>query len=102
MVTNYEGYVAWGEYPFAFAACLEQEECYRLMLSKGANHDLQDINGCTVAPEHVEDLRKILVAYVGEVRAHEPGCLLVRLHQEQGAENHFVVYAEFADQETRP
>ena len=49
LVTNYEGYVAWGEYPFAFAACLEQEECYRLMLSKGANHDLQDINGCTVA-----------------------------------------------------
>ena len=48
-MTNYEGYVAWGEYPFAFAACLEQEECYRLMLSKGANHDLQDINGCTVA-----------------------------------------------------
>ena len=27
--TNYEGYVAWGEYPFAFAACLSQEECYR-------------------------------------------------------------------------
>ena len=49
LVTNYAGYVAWGEYPFAFAACLEQEECYRLMLSKGANHDLQDINGCTVA-----------------------------------------------------
>jgi hypothetical protein len=21
--------VAWGEYPFAFAACLSQEECYR-------------------------------------------------------------------------
>ena len=40
--------MAWCEYPFAFAACLEQEECYRLMLSKGANHDLQDINGCTV------------------------------------------------------
>ena len=48
-MTSYEGYVAWCEYPFAFAACLEQEECYRLMLSKGANHDLQDINGCTVA-----------------------------------------------------
>ena len=28
-LTNYKGYVAWGEYPFAFAACLEQEECYR-------------------------------------------------------------------------
>ncbi|XP_023334395.1 transient receptor potential cation channel subfamily V member 6 [Eurytemora carolleeae] len=47
--TNYAGYVAWGEYPFAFAACLEQEECYRLMLSKGANHDLKDTNGNTVA-----------------------------------------------------
>jgi transient receptor potential cation channel subfamily V protein 5 len=46
--TNYLGYVAWGEYPFAFAACLEQEECYRLMLSKGANHDLTDTNGCSV------------------------------------------------------
>lgn len=56
------------------------------------------INGCTVAPEHVDDLRQILVAYVADVRAHEPGCSLVRLHQEQGAENHFVVYAEFADQ----
>ena len=28
-MTSYEGYVAWCEYPFAFAACLEQEECYR-------------------------------------------------------------------------
>ena len=26
-----------------------QEECYRLILAKGGNHDLQDINGCTVA-----------------------------------------------------
>ena len=27
---------------------LLQEECYRLILAKGGNHDLQDINGCTV------------------------------------------------------
>ena len=26
-----------------------QEECYRLILAKGGNHDLQDINGCTVS-----------------------------------------------------
>ena len=26
-----------------------QEECYRLILAKGGNHDLQDVNGCTVA-----------------------------------------------------
>ena len=64
MITNYAGYVAWGEYPFAFAACLEQEECYRLMLSKGANHDLQDINGCTVAHVLVVfDLMRFLIFY---------------------------------------
>ena len=31
-----------------FAAVLDQEECYRLILNKGANHDLQDTNGNTV------------------------------------------------------
>ncbi len=41
-------YVYWGEYPLAFAACLGQEECYRLMLAKGANPNLQDTNGNTV------------------------------------------------------
>ncbi|XP_050701806.1 transient receptor potential cation channel subfamily V member 5-like [Eriocheir sinensis] len=46
--TNYEGYVYWGEYPLSFAACLGQEECYRLILAKGANPDLQDTNGNTV------------------------------------------------------
>ena len=63
--TDYYGYVAWGEYPHCFAAVLNQagnhsklkrlicsfflqEECYRLILAKGGNHDLQDINGCTV------------------------------------------------------
>ncbi|KDR23153.1 Transient receptor potential cation channel subfamily V member 5, partial [Zootermopsis nevadensis] len=46
--TNYEGYVYWGEYPLAFAACLGQEECYRLMLARGANPNNQDTNGNTV------------------------------------------------------
>ncbi|XP_069188418.1 transient receptor potential cation channel subfamily V member 5 [Procambarus clarkii] len=46
--TNYEGYVYWGEYPLSFAACLGQEECYRLILAKGANPDMQDTNGNTV------------------------------------------------------
>jgi hypothetical protein len=41
-------YVYWGEYPLAFAACLGQEECYRLMLARGANPDNQDTNGNTV------------------------------------------------------
>lgn len=47
-ITNYEGYVYWGEYPLTFAACLGQEECYRLMLSRGADPDAQDTNGNTV------------------------------------------------------
>ncbi|XP_022906014.2 transient receptor potential cation channel subfamily V member 5 [Onthophagus taurus] len=46
--TNYDGYVYWGEYPLSFAACLGQEECFRLMLSRGADPDAQDTNGNTV------------------------------------------------------
>ncbi|XP_032689459.1 transient receptor potential cation channel subfamily V member 5 isoform X2 [Odontomachus brunneus] len=46
--TNYSGYVYWGEYPLSFAACLGQEECYRLMLARGADPDKQDTNGNTV------------------------------------------------------
>ncbi|XP_043266847.1 transient receptor potential cation channel subfamily V member 5 [Venturia canescens] len=46
--TNYNGYVYWGEYPLNFAACLGQEECYRLMLARGADPDKQDTNGNTV------------------------------------------------------
>ncbi|TGZ53145.1 Uncharacterized protein DBV15_01554 [Temnothorax longispinosus] len=46
--TNYSGYVYWGEYPLSFAACLGQEECYRLILARGADPDKQDTNGNTV------------------------------------------------------
>jgi ankyrin repeat protein len=44
----FHSYVYWGEYPLSFAACLGQEECYRLMLARGANPDNQDTNGNTV------------------------------------------------------
>lgn len=46
--TNYDGYVYWGEYPLSFAACLGQEDCYRLVLSRGADPNAQDTNGNTV------------------------------------------------------
>ncbi|XP_030754916.1 transient receptor potential cation channel subfamily V member 3 isoform X2 [Sitophilus oryzae] len=46
--TNYDGYVYWGEYPLSFAACLGQEECFRLILAKGADPNAQDTNGNTV------------------------------------------------------
>lgn len=38
----------WGEYPLSFAACLRQEECFRLLIVKGANPNMQDTNGNTV------------------------------------------------------
>lgn len=41
-------YVYWGEYPLSFSACLGQEECYRLLLARGADPDKQDTNGNTV------------------------------------------------------
>ncbi|XP_058980182.1 transient receptor potential cation channel subfamily V member 5-like [Musca domestica] len=47
-MTNYDGYVYWGEYPLSFAACLSQEECFRLVLARGADPDSQDTNGNTV------------------------------------------------------
>ena len=39
--TNFYGYVAWGEYPHSFAAVLDQEEIFRLIITKGGNCDLQ-------------------------------------------------------------
>jgi ankyrin repeat protein len=41
-------YVYWGEYPASFAACLGQEDCYRLILAKGHDPNAQDSNGNTV------------------------------------------------------
>lgn len=46
-ITNYNGYVYWGEYPLSFASCLGQEECYRLVLARGAEPDAKDTNGNT-------------------------------------------------------
>lgn len=46
----------WGEYPLSFAACLCQEECYRLVLAKQADPDNQDINGNTVLHMLVSNL----------------------------------------------
>ncbi|KAK5646070.1 hypothetical protein RI129_004534 [Pyrocoelia pectoralis] len=45
--TNYKGYVYWGEYALSISACLGQEECYRLILAKGADPNVQDTNGNT-------------------------------------------------------
>lgn len=42
------GFVHWGEFPLSFAACLQQEECMRLLVASGANPNAQDTNGNTV------------------------------------------------------
>ncbi|CAJ0938885.1 unnamed protein product, partial [Mesorhabditis belari] len=46
--TNYTGRMYFGEYPLHFAACMNQPECYRLLLVKKANPNAQDTNGNTV------------------------------------------------------
>lgn len=56
-------YVYWGEYPLSFAACLGQEESYRLMLARGADPNNQDTNGNTVL--------HMLVIYEKIVSIHE-------------------------------
>lgn len=45
--TNFEGLAYFGEYPLNFAACLNQEECVRLLFATGADPNKQDLNGNT-------------------------------------------------------
>ena len=37
-----------GEYPLSFAACINQVDCYRLLIKKKADPNLADTNGNTV------------------------------------------------------
>uniref|UniRef100_A0A1I8BZ20 ANK_REP_REGION domain-containing protein n=1 Tax=Meloidogyne hapla TaxID=6305 RepID=A0A1I8BZ20_MELHA len=46
---DYQGYAYYGEYPLAFAACFENKDIYDLLIQYGANPDLQDMFGNTVA-----------------------------------------------------
>ena len=46
--TNYAGNFYYGEYPLSFAAILNQKDCVRLLIAKGAQVDRQDSNGNTV------------------------------------------------------
>lgn len=46
--TDYIGHLYWGEYPLAFAACLSQDDCFRLLCAFGASPNSQDSNGNTV------------------------------------------------------
>lgn len=46
--TNYTGNMYFGEYPLSFAVCLNQVECFRLLLAFKANPNAQDTNGNTV------------------------------------------------------
>ena len=46
--TNYMGRFYFGEYPLSFAAVIEQMDCVKLLLAKGADPNRQDSNGNTV------------------------------------------------------
>ncbi|CAJ0934944.1 unnamed protein product, partial [Mesorhabditis belari] len=46
--TNYTGQMYWGEYPLSYAACTNQEDCFRLLRAFKADPNHQDTNGNTV------------------------------------------------------
>lgn len=46
--TYYTGHLYWGEFPLAFAACLSQIDCFRMLCAYGADPNWQDSNGNTV------------------------------------------------------
>ncbi|KAI6177064.1 Nanchung [Aphelenchoides bicaudatus] len=46
--TYYTGHLYWGEYPLAFACCLSQLDCFRMLHAYGADPNAQDTNGNTV------------------------------------------------------
>lgn len=56
------------------------------------------INGCRVEEDRVEELREVFASYAQSVSTQEPGCLLLRVLQEQDDPTSFLVFAEFTDQ----
>uniref|UniRef100_A0A0N5AF80 ANK_REP_REGION domain-containing protein n=1 Tax=Syphacia muris TaxID=451379 RepID=A0A0N5AF80_9BILA len=46
--TSYVGRMYFGEYPLSFAVCINQIDCYRLLISKKADPNAKDTNGNTV------------------------------------------------------
>lgn len=53
-----------GEYPLAFAACTNQEDCYRILRAKKADPNAQDTNGNTVL--HMTVIHENLVSFFGK------------------------------------
>uniref|UniRef100_A0A914UT89 Ion transport domain-containing protein n=1 Tax=Plectus sambesii TaxID=2011161 RepID=A0A914UT89_9BILA len=48
MKTQYDGRMYWGEYPLSFAACTNQEDCFRLLRARKADPNMRDTNGNSV------------------------------------------------------
>ncbi|VBB33935.1 unnamed protein product [Acanthocheilonema viteae] len=46
--TAYNGRMYFGEYPLSFAACINQADCYRILIAKHADPNRKDTNGNTV------------------------------------------------------
>ncbi|EDV22847.1 uncharacterized protein TRIADDRAFT_58478 [Trichoplax adhaerens] len=55
--TDYEGFAYYGEYPLAFAACLEEMDICKLLIRHGAYINAKDANGNSVA--HLTVIRNL-------------------------------------------
>ncbi|GFV98698.1 transient receptor potential cation channel subfamily V member 5 [Trichonephila clavipes] len=94
--TDYKGYVYWGEYPLPFAACLGQEECYRLLLAKGADPDLQDTNGNTVLHILVIQNKLVYITYVADMSVFTPNAAVLFVDVAIQPEVRFISKTKFA------
>ncbi|CAD5205850.1 unnamed protein product [Bursaphelenchus okinawaensis] len=63
--TDYQNRMYFGEYPLAFAACVNQIDCFKLLRAKKADPNRQDTNGNTVLHMTVihENIDMFLLAY---------------------------------------
>ncbi|CAG9540766.1 unnamed protein product [Cercopithifilaria johnstoni] len=108
--TTYNGQMYFGEYPLSFAACINQSDCYRILIAKHADPNHKDTNGNTVLHlavihelpmfEQILKLEADVIWMYGDVSSYAyPLAKLDTINQETGELNEdsalsLIVYGE--------
>ncbi|CAJ0916571.1 unnamed protein product, partial [Mesorhabditis belari] len=107
--TNYTGRMYFGEFPLSFAACMNDEDCFRLLIAYKANPNAQDSNGNTVLHMCVihENLilgmeADVIWSYADSSQTAYPLAKIDTINEENGELNEqsalaLVVYGESTD-----
>uniref|UniRef100_A0A158Q850 ANK_REP_REGION domain-containing protein n=1 Tax=Elaeophora elaphi TaxID=1147741 RepID=A0A158Q850_9BILA len=96
--TDYDGRMYFGEYPLSFAACINQTDCYRILIAKHADPNRKDTNGNTVLHlaviheqpmfEQILKLEANVIWMYGDASSHAyPLAKLDTINQETGELN---------------